>query len=146
MTDSQKRILEMLAEKKITVEEAERLLSLTAEEGEVEHKSSGNLSDVKLPFKYLRVLVQPGPNSESGQGGEKVNIRVPVKLIRAGMKLTSLIPPQAADKMNDAMKEKGVDFDLRNLKPDDIDELIEALSDLQVDVNDGKESVKVYVE
>ncbi len=146
MTDSQKRILEMLAEKKITVEEAERLLSLTGNEEERENKSTDNWPDTKLPFKYLRVVVQPGPEAEAGHGTEKVNVRVPVKLIRAGMKLTALIPPQAADKMNEAMREKGVDFDFRNLKPDDIDELIEALSDLQVDVNDGKESVKVYVE
>ena len=39
MTDSQKRILEMLAEKKITVEEAERLLSLTGNEEGTENKS-----------------------------------------------------------------------------------------------------------
>ena len=145
MTDSQKRILEMLTEKKITVEEAERLLSLTGNEEELENKSTDSWTD-KLPFKYLRVVVQPGPEAEAGQGTEKVNVRVPVKLIRAGLKLTALIPPQAADKMNEAMREKGVDFDFRNLKPDDIDELIEALSDLQVDVNDGKESVKVYME
>jgi hypothetical protein len=146
MTDSQKRILEMLAEKKISVEEAERLLSLTGKEEEPEQNTSAEIAGVKLPFKYLRVLVQPGPNAEPGQGAEKVNIRVPVKLIRAGMKLTSLIPPQAADKMNEAMSEKGINFDLSNLKTEDIDELIEALSDLQVDVNDGKESVKVYAE
>ena len=146
MTDSQKRILEMLAEKKISVEEAERLLSLTGKEEETEQRTSTGLSDEKFPFKYLRVLVQPGPNAGPGQSNEKVNVRVPVKLIKAGMKLTALIPPQAADKMNEAMKDKGIDFDLRNLKPDDIDELIDALSDLQVDVNDGKESVKVYME
>jgi hypothetical protein len=146
MTDSQKRILEMLTEKKITVEEAERLLSLTGKEEETGNTSTSEIAGIKLPFKYLRVLVQPGPNAEPGQGAEKVNIRVPVKLIRAGMKLTSLIPPQAADKMNEAMSEKGIDFDLRNLKSEDIDELLEALSDLQVDVNDGKESIKVYAE
>ncbi|MFC1901187.1 hypothetical protein ACFLYN_06305 [Chloroflexota bacterium] len=146
MSDSKKRILEMLAEKKITVEEAERLLSLTGTEEETEEQSSVSVSSVKLPYKYLRVVVQPGPESKEGNGVEKVNIRVPMKLIRAGMKLTSLIPPHAADKMHDAMKEKGVDFDFKNLKPDDIEELIEALSDLEVDVQDGKETVRVYVE
>jgi hypothetical protein len=146
MTDSQKRILEMLAEKKITVDETERLLSLTGNEEGTENKSTDNWPDTKLPFKYLRVVVQPGPDAEPGRGTEKVNVRVPVRLIRAGMKLTSLIPPQAADKMSEAMREKGVNFDLRNLKPDDFDELIEALGELQVDVNDGKESVRVYME
>jgi len=146
MTDSKKRILEMLAEKKITVDEAERLLSLTGSQEEAENKSSVKPPDLKLPFKYLRVVVEPGPDAEPGRGNEKVNIRVPMKLIRAGMKLTALIPPQAYDKMHEAMNEKGIDFDLRNLKPDDIEELIEALADLEVDVNDGKEKVRVYVE
>jgi hypothetical protein len=145
MTDSQKRILEMLTEKKITVEEAEKLLAVTGDE-KIGEKTYTAAPDIRLPFKYLRVVVQPGENAEPGRVQEKVNVRVPVSLIRAGMKLTSLIPPQAADKMNDALHEKGIDFDLRNLKQDDIEELIAALGDLQVDVADGKETVKVYVE
>ena len=68
-----------------------------------------------------------------------------MNLIRAGMKLTSLIPPHASDKMNEAMREKGVDFDLRNMKPEDLEELINALSDLEVDV-DGKTKVRVFAE
>jgi len=146
MTDSKKRILEMLAEKKITVEEAERLLSLTAREEAENETPSGTIADTGFPYKYLRVVVQPGPESGSGAAGEKVNIRVPMKLIRAGMKLTALIPPHAADKMHDAMLEKGIDFDLRNMKPDDIEEFIAALGDLEVNVQDGKEQVRVYVE
>ena len=146
MSDKKKRILEMLAEKKITVEDAERLLSLTGAEEEPENKSSDSTPDIKLPYKYLRVVVQPGPEGREGNGVEKVNVRVPMKLIRAGMKLTSLIPPHAADKMHDAMQEKGIDFDIRNLKPDDIEELIEALGDLEVNVDGGKETVHIYVE
>ena len=49
------------------------------------------------------------------------------------------------DKMNEAMREKGVDFDLRNMKPEDLEELINALSDLEVDV-DGKTKVRVFAE
>ena len=146
MSDNRKRILEMLAEKKISVEEAERLLTLTGPEEEPEVKSHNTTPDVKIPYKYLRVVVQPGPDSKEGNGVEKVNVRVPMKLIRAGMKLTALIPPHAADKMHDAMQEKGIDFDIRNLKPDDIEELVDALADLEVNVNDGKETVRVYVE
>jgi hypothetical protein len=72
---------------------------------------------------------------------------VPMTLIRAGMKFTSLLPPEARDKVNGALHEKGIDFDMRNLKPEDMDQLLEALSDLEVDVvgSDG-ETVKVFVE
>jgi len=63
------------------------------------------------------------------------------------MKFTSLLPPEARDKVTGALREKGIDFDMRNLKPEDLDELLEALSDLEVDVasSDG-ETVKVFVE
>jgi len=146
MPKNQKRILEMLAEKKITVEEAERLLVLTASEDAAGNAGLEGLLGRKSAPKYLRVEVRPGSSAGSSSKVERVNIRVPINLIRAGMKLTALIPPHAADKVHDALKEKGVDFDLRNLKTDDIEELVEALSHLEVDVESGKEKVHVYVE
>ncbi|MFC1948924.1 hypothetical protein ACFLW0_01960 [Chloroflexota bacterium] len=144
MSDYQKRILEMLAEKKISVDEAERLLALAGSEEGVKNVSYDAAPGTKASAKYLRVVVQP--NAGSGADAERVNVRVPMNLIRAGIKLTSLIPPHAYDKMSEAMKEKGIDFDLRNIKTDDIEELVEALSDLEVDVESGKEKVHVYVE
>ncbi len=148
MSDNRKRILEMLAEQKITVDEAERLLAVTETEPEKEKENTSyqTTPERKQFPKYMRVVVEPGDSPGDGPPSEKVNIRVPMNLIRAGMKLTSLIPPHAADKMHDAMKEKGMDFDLRNIKPDDIEELIEALGDLEVNVDGGREKVRVYVE
>jgi hypothetical protein len=144
MSENRTRILEMLAEKKITVDEAERLLAVAGNDEKTETTYTPvNTTNNKVP-KFLRVVVEPGP----GQGAEdvdKVNVRVPMSLIRAGMKLTSLIPPQASDKMNEAMREKGIDFDLRNMKPEDLEDLINALSDLEVDV-DGKTKVRVFAE
>lgn len=146
MAENRKRILEMLAENKITVDEAERLLALTGDEEGTADQSPETPPDRKKPGKYLRVVIQPGPGSESGHNAERVNVRIPMNLIRAGMKLTALIPPQAADKVNETLKEKGIDFDLRNLKTDDLEELVDALSDLEVDVDSGREKVHVYVE
>jgi len=49
--------------------------------------------------------------------------------------------------VNLALHEKGIDFDARNMRPEDIEELIGALSDLEVDVvSKTGESVRVYVE
>lgn len=145
MTENRTRILEMLAEKKITVDEAERLLAV-AGNGEKTETSYAPVNTGNKPApKYLRVVVTPGPGSTEMDDVEKVNVRVPMNLIRAGMKLTSLIPPPAYEKMNEAMREKGVDFDMRNLKPEDLEDLINALSDLEVDV-DGKTKVRVFAE
>ena len=145
MSENRTRILEMLAEKKITVDEAERLLAVAGNEEKTETTyTPTNTTNGKIP-KFLRVVVEPGPGAEGAEDVDKVNVRVPMNLIRAGMKLTSLIPPHASDKMNEAMREKGVDFDLRNMKPEDLEELINALSDLEVDV-DGKTKVRVFAE
>lgn len=142
MSDNQKKILEMLAENKIGVDEAFKLLSvLPKEEGSEPRQTAGGS---KFPFKYLRVNVK----SAEGNNGkpDHVNIRVPISLIRAGMKLTSLIPSQTYDKVDTALKEKGIDFDLRNMKPEDLEELVTAINDLEVDIENGKETVRVYVE
>jgi hypothetical protein len=145
MSENRTRILEMLAEKKITVDEAERLLAVAGNEENTETNfTPTNTTNNKIP-KYLRVVVEPGPGSTGAEDVDKVNVRVPMNLIRAGMKLTSLIPPHASDKMNEAMREKGIDFDLRNMKPEDLEDLINALSDLEVDV-DGKTKVHVFAE
>jgi hypothetical protein len=147
MAENKKRILEMLAQNKISTDEAYRLLSALESEGVQSEGIPKAGTAAKIKSKYLRVCIMPGPEHEHGDKCDRVNIRVPMALIRAGMKFTSLLPPEARDKVNGALHEKGIDFDMRNLKPEELDELIEALSDLEVDVagSDG-ETVKVFVE
>jgi hypothetical protein len=147
MDENKKRILEMLAQNKISTDEAYRLLSALESEGSAEGDTPKAGTAARMKSKYLRVCIVPGPEHEHGGKGDRVNVRVPMSLIRSGMKFTSLLPPEARDKVTGALREKGIDFDMRNLKPEDLDELLEALSDLEVDVagNDG-ETVKVFVE
>ena len=146
MSDNQKRVLEMLAEKKISVDEAYRLLTLVGpeEEGGVGGPGAGEAAGKRRP-KYLRVSVQP--TDEGGEAGaERVNIRVPVALIRAGMNLASLIPSIAVSRANEALKEKGLDLDLSRIKAEDLDQLVDALNELEVDVKDKKERVLIHTE
>ena len=147
MSENKKKILEMLAQNKISADEAYRLHNVI-ESGESGQETVGKTSTiVKEKPKYLRVTVLPDSEHEHSGNVDRVNVRVPMSLIRAGIKLTSLIPTEARDKVNAALLEKGIDFDVRNVKPEDIEELIEALSDLEVDVVSSKgEKVKVFVE
>ncbi len=146
MSENQKKILEMLANKRISVDEAYRLLNaLKTEAGEPASSEEAGTRGKPRP-KYLRVSMQPGSGHEHDADVGRVNVRVPLSLIRSGMKFTSLIPPEARDKVTGALHEKGIDFDMRNLKPEDLDEIIEALNDLEVDVVSSKDVVKVFVE
>ena len=138
MNEERKRILEMLAEGKINTEEAEKLLSALSKESETISGDTGKESR----YKYLRVMVEPGPESTSS---DKVNIRIPLKLIRAGLKLASFIPKDAQVKVNEALHEKGIEADFTRIKPEDLDDLISQLDNLTVNV-EGKETVKVFCE
>jgi hypothetical protein len=151
MSENQKRILDMLAQGKISVVEAQSLLSLTGSEKEsADHNSGGSKS--KAPPRYLYVMVEAKPGaaprrSESGrERPANVKVRIPFGLIRAGMKLATLIPSEAAGKVNDAMKQKGMDLDLRRMKPEDFEELILALRENEINVDSDYETVRIYAE
>jgi hypothetical protein len=101
----------------------------------------------KVKPKYLRFTVTPGEGHADPTRPQRVNVRIPMSLVRAGIKLTALIPPEALDKANYALKEKGINFDVRDIKQEDLEGLIEALGDMEIDVEGGRgEKVKVFVE
>jgi hypothetical protein len=143
MLDNKKRILEMLAAGKISVDEAGRLLSALGEKSSLATEVNPKVPGRKI--RYLRVVVDHLIDSERG-APEKVNIRVPVALIRAGMKFSSLIPEEASAQVDKALSEKGIKVNLKNIKEQDLEELLAALSDLEVDIDDGKGKVRISAE
>jgi hypothetical protein len=143
MNEQRHQILQMLAEGKITADEAERLID--ALEREQPESPPGAAPRPKPPPKYLRVVV----NSEDDSGGDgpsRVNVRVPLQLLRAGVRLTSLIPPQALTQVNTKLHESGIPIDLTQLKPQHIEDLIEQLDELTVDVDEPGTKVQVFCE
>jgi len=146
MTENQKKILEMLSQNKISTDDAYRLLNVIDSEERGQESTAKMEREVKTKAKYLRVTVLPNEEHGDAANADRVNVRVPMSLIRAGIKLTSLIPAEAMDKVNDALRDKGINFDVRSIKAEDIEDLIDALGDLQVDVESGRERVKVFVE
>ena len=143
MNEQRRQILQMLAEGKITADEAERLID--ALEREQPESPPGAASRPKPRPRYLRVVVSSADNS-GGDGPTRVNVRVPLQLLRAGVRLTTLIPPQALTKVNAELNKSGVPIDLTELKPQHIEELIEQLDDLNIDVDDPDAKVQVFCE
>jgi hypothetical protein len=159
MSEERKKVLELLAGGKITADEADRLLERLQGRGQGgqghgmgwgrRHRvraaviglapgedapatADGDEGPRPLP-RYLRVLV-------NGAEGESVNIRVPLKLVRTGIKLGAMLPKDAKMKI----EAKGID--LESLSGKGGDELIEALEELQIDVEDGKDTVRIFCE
>ena len=153
MNENRRQILDMLAAGKITAAEAERLLSaLDPAPATVEFSGSTRGSDgaaVRTRAKYLRVLVEADESMTGLKGSTTVNVRVPMQLLRAGVRLASLIPQQAHDQLDQALSKHGVPITLSQIKPENLEELIDHLEDLTVDVTgtDGNATkVRVFCE
>jgi hypothetical protein len=155
MNENRRQILEMLAAGKITADEAERLLAAldpgpAVAVGEFSGTTKGgDGAAVKTRAKYLRVLVEADESMTGMKGGTTVNVRVPMQLLRAGVRLASLIPAQAHGQLDEALSKHGVPITLSQIKPENLEELIDHLEDLTVDVNgtDGNATkVRVFCE
>ena len=150
MNDNRRQILEMLAAGKITADEAERLLAaLEPDSTQTAGRapSSGNGQQAGVPrtrAKYLRVLVEADEEMTGLKGPTTVNVRVPLQLLRAGVRLAALIPQQAHNQFDQALNSHGVPLTLSQIKPENLEELIDHLEDLTVDV-DGKDGNKTRV-
>ena len=144
MNDNRRRILDLLAEGKIKPDEAERLLAAVDHTAEANSVATEVTSKGRRDFKYLRVVVEPADGPDAKQ--EHVNIRVPAALLRAGIRFASFIPAAAADSVNEKLREQGVDLDVRKIKTEDLEQIVEAMSELSVDVHNTQENVRVFFE
>lgn len=144
MSEDRKRILGMLAEGKITADEADLLLDSIGTTPEPAAPAPAPSPSADWPtgpsasgtpkFMYVKVT-----------GKDQVDVKVPLALLRTGLKLTSLIPPQAMEQINTSMSEAGMSFDLNNIKPEDIEDIIESLREMEVNVKsaDG-DDIRVF--
>ncbi|HEX4037486.1 MAG TPA: hypothetical protein VHX37_05455 [Acidobacteriaceae bacterium] len=153
MGDDRRQILDLLAGGKITADEAERLIlaveKSAAGSGAAASEPGGTATGTTPRPKYLRVLVEGDEQITGMKGGTTVNVRVPMRLLRAGVRLAGLIPVQAHQQLDQAFTQHGVPITLSQIKPENLEEIIDQLDDLTVDV-DGKDGnpmkVRVFCE
>jgi hypothetical protein len=139
MNEQRKDILDMLAEGKITVEETEQLIAALERDQPPASSLDGR---PKGKAKYLRVVVETLENGEPG----RVNVRVPLQLLRAGVQLAALIPPQALGQANAELNKSGMPFDLTQLKPEQLEALVDHLDEMTVEVDQPDAKVRVFCE
>lgn len=143
MSAERRKVLEMLAAGRITPEEAERLLERLGSpagsevpHGEEEPGTAGGRAGEGPPRspRFLRIVVD-SPERDS------INIRLPLGLVRTGLKLSTLVP----GRVHHRLSERGID--LSHLGDLDDESLIAELAALQVDIaaEDG-ETVRVFCE
>ncbi len=146
MSEERRQILAMLAEKKITVEEAEQLLTALNEPTSSHESSAPSAPHAhegkKKEPKFL--CVQVLPKGREGKRGDKVNIKVPLFLLKTGLKLKGVLPDGVGDKIKAKLGEKGID--LAGLDEKSFDELMQGLTELSIDVDDEDEQVRICCE
>jgi len=95
-------------------------------------------------LKYLRLQVEPKAPRDSRHG--RVNMRVPLSLLRTGVKLGAVLPEHAKDKINAALRDKGLDIDLWSLEGEELEALLVSLSEVGIEVDEQDQVVHIFVE
>jgi hypothetical protein len=139
MNENRRKILEMLSTGKITAEEADRLLA-AMEKGPAD--SGATPSGLGHKPQFLRVQVE----DEGRKGPVKVNVRVPMQLLRAGVKLASLIPPEARERVNGHLRREGLPFDLNQVTAENLEDLVDHLDTFTVDVDEHNTKIRLFCE
>jgi len=142
MSDETRRVLDLLAQGKVTVDEAHQLLHALNDKVGPDAPPPVATAET-LPPRYLRINVQK--KGKEGRRDKDVNIRVPLSIVRGGMRLGTLIPG-LGERMQAKLRESGVDIDLTKVDAATIESLLKELGQLTIDVNEGGEQVRITCE
>ncbi len=145
MSEERRKILDMLAAGKIKADEAERLLDALsvapgAEAGE--KSTTGRKSTSGRKPKYLHIQVNGDPEKHNGR--EQTHVKIPLILLRAGMKLKGLVPKDAQAKVTSHLTDHGLDIDLEHLDSESLNALTEALAETAIDIDSNNEKVRIF--
>jgi len=143
MSDHMRRVLELVAQGKVTPAEAEELLNAMKGESADPSTAAQETTAASKP-RYLKILVHK--IAREGHGPQDVNIKVPLSILRSGLRLGAIIPGFARDRVHAKLREQGMDIDLGKIDPAMIESLLKELGEINIDVNDGQEQVRITCE
>ncbi len=134
MSEETRKVLELLSNGKVSVQEAEQLLHAVAAPG-------ATPDDKKAEPRFFRILVNKP--ARDGKKAEAVNIRVPMTVVRGGLRLGALVPGMLGKKK--IQLDNGTELDLSKVTYTDLEAMIKDIGELTVDV-DGDAQVRIRCE
>ena len=134
MSEETRKVLEMLSNGRVSVQEAEQLLQAVAAPG-------ATADDKKVEPRYFRIQVNKP--AREGKKAEAVNIRVPMTVVRGGLRLGALLPGMLGKKK--IQLDNGTELDLSKATYTDLEAMIKDIGELTVDV-DGDAQVRIRCE
>jgi hypothetical protein len=136
MSAESRKVLEMLAEGKITAEEADKLLEKLSTQPPTEAKPEGSSSSANGPSKprFLRIAIDK-------PGEKQTNVRIPLAFARSGSHLLGVLPTRVREKL----AEQGIDFSAAGALDATKWEALGEDAAIGIDKGDGKK-VKIFCE
>ena len=134
MSEETRRVLEMLSQGKVNVQEAEQLLHAVG-------SPEPGPDDRKVEPRYFRILVNKP--AREGKKAENVNIKVPMTVVRGGLRIGALFPGFLARKK--VQLGNGAELDLSKVTYADLEAMIKDIGEVTVDV-DGDAQVRIRCE
>jgi hypothetical protein len=144
--DHRRRILDLLAQGKITVDDADQLLKALGASS-LESGTGATDSAGKQAARWIRVTVDKA--ARDGKPAKQVSIRVPMALVRGGVRLGTIFPGLArkdGDAVSQHLRDHGVDVDWSKIDLSQLDAVLQNLDETTIDVDKGRAQVRISYE
>ena len=144
--DHRRRILDLLAQGKITVDDADQLLkALGASALESDTTGASDSEGKRAAPRWIRVTVDKA--ARDGRPPKQVSIRVPMALVRGGVRLGAIFPQFSnRDAVGQHLRDQGFDVDWSKLDLSQLDTVLQNLDETTIDVDKGKAQVRISYE
>jgi hypothetical protein len=143
-TDDGKRVLELLAQGKITVDEADQLLRAMGAVGGADQTFASAEREVKgsAAPRWMRITIDKA--AREGRPAKQVNIRVPMTFVRSGVRLGAMFPRMMNEAAFQRLREQGLDFDFSRI---DLSQVESALRDAgEMTIESDKAHIRIAYE
>jgi hypothetical protein len=142
VSDETRRVLELLSQGRVTVDEADQLLHHLADQRAAITASAGEPRPGGKP-RFIRIQVRkPG---KDGREVKDVSIRVPMAVVRGGMRLSTMIPG-LHERANARFRERGIDFDFSKLDPASVESMLGEMGEINIDIAGSGEQIRITAE
>jgi hypothetical protein len=140
MSDDTRRVLDLLAQGKITVDQAADLLRALGERGTT---APPPRTKDERP-RYVRIAIAKAANGWRPE--KQINIRVPIALVQSGIRLGAVFPGLASEEILRRLRERGIDIDLTKLDQVRIEDILANVGEVDLDIDAGKAKIHITSE
>jgi hypothetical protein len=135
-----RRILDLLSQGRITVEEADQLLRALARSPARASGAPGE-EPRRDPPRWIRITVDKP--AREGRPPKQVTIRVPMAVVRGGARLGAMFPRVAGERVTQKLREQGIDIGAIDFAQ--VETVLGDLGETTIDVDDGRGKAQVRI-